>query len=136
MDAQPVADEGDMPADSTLAAYCNNRDSARPAGSYRKKLHRFSALVEGGLWLQLADAVVEDLLHLLAAGYGPACLKSRIGRKSVESFSLLSSRDGSCLHCSFSNRRNRDGSSKCELNFRLFAQPGPCMDGARGVRGI
>ena len=56
---------------------------------------------------------------------GPACVKSRIGRKSVESFSLLSSRDGSCLHCSISNRRNRDGSSKSKLNFRLFTQSGP-----------
>jgi len=56
---------------------------------------------------------------------GPACVKSRIGRKSVESFSLLSSRDGSCLHCSISNRQNRDGSSKSKLNFRLFTQSGP-----------
>lgn len=48
---------------------------------------------------------------------GPACVKSRIGRKSVQSFSLLSSRDGSCLHCSISNRQNRDGSSKSKLNF-------------------
>ena len=48
---------------------------------------------------------------------GPACVKCRIGKKSVGSFSLLSSRDGSCLHCSFSNRRNRDGDSKSSGTF-------------------
>jgi hypothetical protein len=46
---------------------------------------------------------------------GPACVKSRTGRKSVEPFSLLSSCDGNCLHCSFSNRRNRDESSKVQI---------------------
>src|SRR5436190_21179116 len=55
---------------------------------------------------------------------GPGCVKSRIGRKSVESFSLLSSATAVACTVRFQIRRNRDGSSKSKLNFRLFTQPG------------
>src|SRR5258705_11942955 len=59
---------------------------------------------------------------------GPGCVKSRIGRKSVESFSLLSSATAVACTVRFQIRRNRDGSSKSKLNFRLFTQPGPQPD--------
>jgi hypothetical protein len=41
-------DEARTPADSTLAAYCNDRNSARPAGSSGKKLHQIRDDTEGG----------------------------------------------------------------------------------------
>jgi hypothetical protein len=72
------------------------------------------------LGLDLADALARDkeltadlsVAHYsitssarasMIGGISRPIALARIGRKSVESFSLLPSRDGSCLHCSFSN---------------------------------
>ena len=59
---------------------------------------------------------------------GPGCVKSRTGQKYVESISLLPSREGGYGTVRLLNRRNREGSSKRKLNFRLFTQPGPRAD--------
>jgi len=68
-ETQYVNDGARTPADSTLAAYCNDRDSAHPAGSYRKIMPIFG--VRGrGVTAALANAVVKDLLQLLTAGPG------------------------------------------------------------------
>ena len=65
------------------------------------------------------------LLSLSISAYDPGCVKSRTGQKYVESISLLPSREGGYGTVRLLNRRNREGSSKRKLNFRLFTQPGP-----------
>jgi hypothetical protein len=66
-----------------------------------------------------------NFIALRHSACGPGCVKSRTGQKYVESISLLPSREGGYGTVRLLNRRNREGSSKRKLNFRLFTQPGP-----------
>jgi hypothetical protein len=59
---------------------------------------------------------------------GPGCVKTCTSQGYAELFSLLSSPNSGCQHCSFSNRRNRDGISTCKLNVGIFTQPGSSTD--------
>src|SRR5471032_1850567 len=58
------------------------------------------------------------------SGWGPGCVKTRLGEGCAELFSQLASSERSCQYNRLPHRRNRDGSSTRKLDIGVFTQPG------------